>query len=41
MTKKMMFDWLPQKKSIFLKKIRLEEDCQEDELVINMISEVN
>jgi inositol 1,4,5-triphosphate receptor type 1 len=40
-TRKKLHDWLPLKKSLFLKKIRLDEDQKEDELMINMLSEIN
>jgi inositol 1,4,5-triphosphate receptor type 1 len=40
-TKKKLHDWLPLKKSLFLKKIRIDEDQKEDELMINMLSEIN
>ena len=40
-TRKKLHDWLPPKKSMFLKKIRLDEDQQEDELMINILSEIN
>lgn len=40
-TRKKLHDWLPLKKSIFLKKIRLDEDDQEDEMMINLLTELN
>lgn len=39
-TRKILHDWLPLKKSVFLKKNWLDEDRQEEELVISMLSEI-